>query len=565
MNDKDFFDEEYEKVKVEQQQSKPDAAWYAYEAKRPQAAATKSKSLSVTLLCFGVVLSIVFGWFLCAIVHSYSNDSVTDEQYLDDIYTYLTRECGLEITSAQWNGAINRVNDKQQSGQLEKEQILTTVLDYLYDDFYLDVSDKNVVDDATWEDAIAAAGTAILSGAGDRYSHLLTPQDYYDLLNPSSTVVTSQSGQIFGISYSVYEGVGLIVSDVIDNSSCFGRLEAGDIVLKMSNVKDAYGNPLSINGTDYSTIDCGKYTRSGIQLLMVYVQTATFTVLRSGELYTFDIERGSLAYPNESYEFDFVEFYFGDDCTNVSIVNMDKSAANTKDIRQLGNLPDGVGYIRLVEFSNNTSTDVVTEFEKALQLFKQKGCTRLILDLKGNPGGYVSAATKIVGKLICDDFLSDTEKTQVSGNGGKLLVTTLKPRSGKVNTQYANKGSYSTYFSAPTDGTTNIVVWTDSGSASASELVTGALLDYKVAVQMGTKTYGKGIAQTVQPLDFTGDVITNSGVKTTGNWAIYFTYANYYSPLGTNIHGKGYSPQSGFDNLDTYQKLWDKTIEYWGL
>ncbi len=565
MYDKDFFDEEYDKVKGEQQTNQSDAAWYAYEAKRPQGEpATTKKSLSVTLLCLAVVLSMVFGWFLCAIIHDYSNDSVTDEQYLDDIYTYLTRECGLEISSAQWNGAINRVNDKQQSGQLEKEQILTTVLDYLYDDFYLDVSDKSVVDDATWEDAIADAGTAILSGAGDRYSHLLTPQDYYDLMNPKSTVVTSQSGQIFGISYSVYEGVGLIVSEVIDNSSCFGRLEAGDIILKMSNVKDAYGNALSVANTDFSTIDCSKYTRSQIQYLMVYVQTATFTVLRGGGLYTYDIERGSLAYPNQNYEFDFVEFYFGDDCTNVSVVNMDKSAANTKDIRQLSRLPQGVGYIRLVEFSSNTSTDVVDEFEQALKLFKKSGCTRLILDLKGNPGGYVSAATDIVGKLICDDFITDEQKAQVCGTGGKLLVTTLKPRNDSPTVQYV-EGSYKTYFSAPTDGKMNIVVWTDDGSASASELVTGALLDYGVAIQMGTQTYGKGIAQTVKALDFTGDVITNSGTKTTGKWAIYFTYASYYSPLGTNIHGKGYTPQAEYNNLDTYTKLWDKTIEYWGL
>lgn len=572
MNDnKDFFDNEYEKLEEErqrksnepQQNGQPQSPWYSYNVTpQPDQVRKKNKPLYISLLCLGIVLALVLGWFLCALAHNYSDGGITD-RYLQDIYTYLTNDCNLEITDEQWQKAVGKVNKKLESGQLEKENILVTVLDYLYDAYYKDVSSDEVVSDEQWAEAIANAGTALLNGAGDRYSHLMSPQDYYDFCNPTSTVVSSQGGGIFGISYNVYEGVGLVVSQVLDNSSCFGRLEDGDIILKMTDVKDKSGNALTVGGEDFSTILCNRYARADIQLLMYYVNSATFHVLRDGEVLTYDVERGKLDYPNSKYEFDFVEFYFGDDLTNVSITNMDKSGANTKDLRLLANLPSGVGYIRIKEFNKVEKSNAASEFKQAMDLFKQRNCSKLILDLKGNPGGYVNYAADIVGMLIDDSNLTAEQKAKVDVKGD-LLITSLVARSGAKQTE-TRKGTYSTYFAPAQNGVKNIVIWTDGNSASASELTTGALLDYGTAVQMGTKTYGKGIAQTVRTLSFSGDIVTNSGRRSTGNWAIYFTYASYYSPLGTNIHGSGYTPSSEFDGLDTYQKLWASTLSYWGL
>ena len=81
---------------------------------------------------------------------------------------------------------------------------------------------------------------------------------------------------------------------------------------------------------------------------------------------------------------------------------------------------------------------------------------------------------------------------------------------------------------------------------------------------MGVTTYGKGIAQICLPLnDYVGEITTTSGAKSTGHWAIYYTIASYYSPLGNNIHGIGYTPNTKYNNLDTYDKLWARTVEYY--
>ena len=210
---------------------------------------------------------------------------------------------------------------------------------------------------------------------------------------------------------------------------------------------------------------------------------------------------------------------------------------------------------------NGVKLQADVEFRQALTLFKSRGLKRLILDLKGNPGGSVDYVSSIAGMLVTDAKLTDKQRQKVTSSDG-LLITTLQPRAGSPYV-YSRESTYDLYFDAPTDKP-DIVVWTDAGSASASELLTGALRDYGTAVQMGTTTYGKGIAQTCIPLsDYTGTVITNSGQKTTGHWAIYFTIAEYFSPVTTtNIHGKGYTPQAEYDNLDTYEKLWDATIKY---
>ena len=110
-------------------------------------------------------------------------------------------------------------------------------------------------------------------------------------------------------------------------------------------------------------------------------------------------------------------------------------------------------------------------------------------------------------------------------------------------------------------------MWTDGNSASASELVTGALKDYGAAVQMGTCTYGKGIAQTIETLNRYKQTFIVNGTSVTMPWAVYFTVDKYYTPadsnFSNNLHGKGLTPGAEFNNLVTYGELWTAACNYW--
>ena len=66
-------------------------------------------------------------------------------------------------------------------------------------------------------------------------------------------------------------------------------------------------------------------------------------------------------------------------------------------------------------------------------------------------------------------------------------------------------------------------------------------------------------------MPYTGEVVQTNGQKTQYPWAIYYTFAAYYSPLGTNIHGTGYTPDAPYDGLESYAELWQATKSYWGV
>ncbi|MBQ9125166.1 MAG: hypothetical protein IJY13_00745, partial [Clostridia bacterium] len=175
----------------------------------------------------------------------------------------------------------------------------------------------------------------------------------------------------------------------------------------------------------------------------------------------------------------------------------------------------------------------------------------------------------IAGMLIHPNNLTEIQRAQVelgSANSPKYLVTKLVDRQGR-SSDYTIKSTYYNYFPQTelANNKKRIIVWTDGGSASASELLTGTLLDYKTAVQMGTNTYGKGIAQTIEELNITGKYVDINGVtQNDGKWAVYYTFASYYSPLGTNIQGIGYAPSKAHQ-ASGYNDLWTLAKGYWGV
>lgn len=152
-----------------------------------------------------------------------------------------------------------------------------------------------------------------------------------------------------------------------------------------------------------------------------------------------------------------------------------------------------LGYIEIIRFGEHT----YNEFKKALQELVKKGMTSLILDLRGNPGGYMKTAF-----TIADEFLEE----------GKLVVFT-KNKYGKTNRLYATKKGMFEH--------QNIYVLIDQSSASASEIVTGALQDNDKGTIIGRRSFGKGLVQ--QQMDL-GD-----------GSAVRLTTSRYYTPTGRSI------------------------------
>src|SRR6266581_952307 len=167
-----------------------------------------------------------------------------------------------------------------------------------------------------------------------------------------------------------------------------------------------------------------------------------------------------------------------------------------------GELEPGIEYIRLRQFQEQTGTDIETALEK---YNKAKPIQGLVLDLRNNPGGLLTSSVEVAEKFL---------------EPGKLVVYTEgRVRNQNMRFQASGKHTYSDF---------PIVVLVNQGSASASEIVAGALQDWGRAVVLGTQSFGKGSVQTIIPLS------DGSGLR--------LTTAKYYTPKGRSIHGKGITP-----------------------
>lgn len=181
-----------------------------------------------------------------------------------------------------------------------------------------------------------------------------------------------------------------------------------------------------------------------------------------------------------------------------------------KNVPFYGKIDDKTGYIKLSDFTTNASTEV----RNALVNLKSQGAERLILDLRDNPGGLLNEAVEIVNLFIPK---------------GKEVVKTL----GKLqNVNYTYKTT-----KTPIDKDIPLVVLLNERSASAAEIVAGALQDYDRAVLVGRKSFGKGLVQTTIPLTY------NAQVKV--------TTAKYYIPSGRCIQAIDYAQTRENGSLTT--------------
>jgi len=191
-------------------------------------------------------------------------------------------------------------------------------------------------------------------------------------------------------------------------------------------------------------------------------------------------------------------------------------------------LDEDTAYIQITEFDDVT----IDQFADALAMAKGSDMKGLILDLRGNPGGNLSAVVEIARMMLPEGLIVYTEdkegkRNEYSCDGKKELDTPL-------------------------------VVLIDGNSASASEILAGAIQDYGLGTLVGTTSFGKGIVQQVIALD------DGSAVK--------ITISSYYTPNGRNIHGTGIEPdvecvfdgETYYNTEDHYDNQLEKAKEVLG-
>ncbi len=180
-------------------------------------------------------------------------------------------------------------------------------------------------------------------------------------------------------------------------------------------------------------------------------------------------------------------------------------------------LSGNIGYIRITQFDNS----VADEFYEHLTALVDKGAVGIVLDLRDNPGGSLSQCLDISDMLL-----------------PKAVICTTKGRAPNSTDEFTSDQNY---YDGP------LVLLVNEGSASASEIVSGAVKDNKRGVLIGTKTFGKGIVQSVVPYkDGTGLKLTTS---------------EYFTPSGVNIHGVGIEPDIVLPLSDEYKATKNPTNE----
>ena len=311
----------------------------------------------------------------------------------------------------------------------------------------LNIVQNQYVDEVPPKDLIYNAIKGTLRGL-DPHSSFLDPDSYREM-----QVETSGSFGGLGIEITLKDDILTVVAPIDGTPAYRAGLHTGDRILKIDG----------LSTKDMQLADAVKRMRGKPG------SKVTISVLREGW--------------SEPKDFDIV-----------------REQIRVQSVKTL-ELGEGVEYLKLRQFQEQSPHDL----EAALEKFAKNGMKALILDLRNNPGGLLTAAVEVSEKFIDD---------------GKLVVYT----EGRVRNQnmrfsaHAKRG----YSQMP------MVVMVNQGSASASEIVAGALQDWGRATIVGTQTFGKGSVQTIIPLS------DGSGLR--------LTTAKYFTPKGRSIHGKGITP-----------------------
>jgi carboxyl-terminal processing protease len=283
----------------------------------------------------------------------------------------------------------------------------------------------------------------------DPHSQFMDPDTYNEL-----KVDTEGKFGGLGIEITLKDNLLTVVTPIEDTPAWKAGIKAKDRIVKINNDLTR----------DMTLTDAVKKLRGKVG------EAVTITVLRESEkkLLEFKIVRGVI---------------------------------KIQDIKGARILDEGIGYIRLVEFRENSAG----EMDKALDKLKKAGLNALILDLRNNPGGLLDSAVEISERFL--------EK-------GKLIVST-KGRIVSQNMEFT-AGYPKPMLDLP------MAILINEGSASGSEIVAGAMKDYKRAIIIGVRSFGKGSVQTIVPLS--------------DGSALRLTTSKYFTPSNKLIHGIGIIP-----------------------
>jgi carboxyl-terminal processing protease len=311
----------------------------------------------------------------------------------------------------------------------------------------LSIVQNQYVDEVPPKELIYSAIKGTLRGL-DPHSSFLDPDSYREM-----QVETSGSFGGLGIEITLKDDILTVVAPIDGTPAYRAGLHTGDRIVKIDG----------LSTKDMQLVDAVKRMRG-----------------KPGTKVTISIAREGWAEPQD---FDIV-----------------REQIRVQSVRMV-EMGEGIEYVKLRQFQEQSPHDL----DAALDKLRKNGMKGLILDLRNNPGGLLTAAVEVSEKFIDD---------------GKLVVYT----EGRVRNQnmrfsaHAKRG----YSQMP------MVVLVNQGSASASEIVAGALQDWGRATIVGTQTFGKGSVQTIIPLS------DGSGLR--------LTTAKYFTPKGRSIHGKGITP-----------------------
>jgi len=311
----------------------------------------------------------------------------------------------------------------------------------------LSIVQNQYVDEVPPRELIYSAIKGTLRGL-DPHSSFLDPESYREM-----QVETSGSFGGLGIEITLKDDILTVVAPIDGTPAYRAGLHTGDRIVKIDGLATK----------DMQLADAVKRMRG-----------------KPGTKVTISVVREGWAEPQD---FDIV-----------------REQIRVQSVRMV-EMGEGIEYVRLRQFQEQSPHDL----DAALDKLRRNGMKALILDLRNNPGGLLTAAVEVSEKFIDD---------------GKLVVYT----EGRVRNQnmrfsaHAKRG----YSQLP------MVVLVNQGSASASEIVAGALQDWGRATIVGTQTFGKGSVQTIIPLS------DGSGLR--------LTTAKYFTPKGRSIHGKGITP-----------------------
>jgi len=305
---------------------------------------------------------------------------------------------------------------------------------------------KNYVEEVKTKDLVYGAIKGMLSSL-DPHSSFLNPEAYKEM----QAETKGEFGGI-GIQIGVKEGMLTVIAPIEDTPAYRAGIKAGDKIIKINNEA----------AREMSLHDAVSKMRGAPKT------PVTIAILREGW--------------KETKEFTLV-----------------REIIKIKSVKSKL-LEDGIGYVKISQFQEQTAADLSTVMEK----LTQEKINSLILDLRNNPGGLLNSAVSVTSQFLPPN----------------KLVVYIKGRKGD-RTEYNTADDRPSY-DAP------MIVLVNEGSASASEIVAGALKDWNRAVILGAKTFGKGSVQSVIPLS------DGSGLR--------LTTAIYYTPKGTSIQATGIVP-----------------------